>query len=127
VLGLIWAAVTAERFNINIGWRSITKSKLVLGGELFEWRWLNFEDVRALGQVVDPNRGTAHLAVRQRADSAVYQLTPTMKLESEEHRELVKLLVQMHAFSVVPVPELDQRAPPRAIGHSRASDRGRSV
>lgn len=120
--GIVWAAITAERFNINIAWRAITKSKLVGGSEILEWIAVPFDDVVSLelsttdrGPWVDDAQLIVH--ARRRLDPRL-RITPPVDVDGEEFAELVSLLRRIHAASLLPVPQVANRT----LGHRPGPD-----
>jgi hypothetical protein len=110
VAGLCWAAITAERYNINMKWKAITKSKLLCGIEVLEWVQAEFDDVAALQLVPDAAReDTVHLEARVRGWAGRRaQLTPPFPIGSGDHQEIQLLLERLHHLSVVRVPQLEE-------------------
>ncbi|MBI4864163.1 MAG: hypothetical protein HY815_28495 [Candidatus Riflebacteria bacterium] len=121
ISGLIWAAITAERYNINLAWKAITKSKEVLGLEVFEWISVPFDSVKSLELYHEPYSRTAYMGVTRSLVPWALQLTQSMPVDGPEYKEMQKILRQMHAFSIVPVPMLEMAGLPRRLPPGRRS------
>ena len=109
ILAICWAAVTAEVFNIDIKNNCITRSKLLLGQEIFEWKVCSLDEVDSIQLVrcVIDDEPKRKLICRLKEKKVLYgqtiDLTPAYSPGSPDDFAIDELLYRIESGSPIKV------------------------
>jgi hypothetical protein len=117
VAAILWAALTAECYNLDILKRRISKSKLLVGKELFEWGICPLREVRSLDvvQIRDGTRYVNKLVANLFSGQRV-ELTPGFLPGDEDERAVRDLVDKIERGTRLPLGPGIRPALPAAAG-----------
>ncbi len=104
LLSIFWAAMSAETYNLNMTQKALTKSKLLLGREIYEWPVVSLAEVEQLEvrPVTSNNDNAPRLVLVARLKKGSHlELTPPFEKKSEDEQSVLELLSKLEGGSML--------------------------
>jgi len=110
LLSLLWAAITAEIYNIDLKGKRISKSKHLLNWEIFEWQIIPLAEVSSLElQPVITRSGPMIHLVAKHTNGGFTSLTPPFVQHSADEYAITSLLHRLQSGSMIPLGRAARR------------------
>ncbi len=103
---LIWSALTAEIYNIDIAKKRISKSLLFLNKEILEWGVCSLATVEKLYHRPDPvTKGKKRILTAFISDGSTIDLTPEYEAEGPDSFLVEELLEKLRSGTTLSIPD----------------------